>query len=108
MSDRIARATELYQEGRYDEAEEELRPELEASPDDLTARALLSLCRSARLGTGASADDPAGGSADNAVTHADRGWARLREGDARAALDSFREALRLDPELEFARAGAAE
>jgi tetratricopeptide (TPR) repeat protein len=108
MTDHIARATALYREGRYDEAEQELRPELEASPDDLTARALLSLCRSARTGTDESVAGLTGAGAIDAVTYADRGWALLRAADARAALDSFREALRLDPELEFARAGAAE
>jgi tetratricopeptide (TPR) repeat protein len=108
MTDRISRANALYREGRYDEAEQELLPELEASPDDLTARALLSLCRSSRPGTGAAPTSSAGERVIDAVTHAERGWAQLREGDARAALDSFGEAVRLDPALEFARAGAVE
>src|SRR6185295_5916341 len=36
------------------------------------------------------------------------GWALLHAGDAKRALEHFREALRLDPELEFARAGVVE
>jgi hypothetical protein len=39
------------------------------------------------------------------MAHANRGWALLSSGDHRAAMESFREALRLDPELEWARMG---
>ena len=42
---------------------------------------------------------------ENAVTHANQGWARLHAGDFRGALEHFREALRLNPSLEWARAG---
>jgi tetratricopeptide (TPR) repeat protein len=42
---------------------------------------------------------------DNALTHANQGWALLHAGDHRAALVRFREALRLDPQLEWAREG---
>lgn len=42
---------------------------------------------------------------DNALTHSTRGWTELEHGDHREALDHFREALRLDPELETAREG---
>src|SRR5579883_3444342 len=52
---------------------------------------------------GALARDP-----DDAFTHANRGWAYLHEGDPKNALDHFREALRLDPELEYARGGMIE
>jgi tetratricopeptide (TPR) repeat protein len=45
---------------------------------------------------------------DNAVTHANQGWALLERGDHRKALEHFREALRLDPELDWARAGIVE
>lgn len=45
---------------------------------------------------------------DNAYTHANQGWAMLHAGNHQQALDHFREALRLDPELEFARAGIVE
>jgi hypothetical protein len=57
---------------------------------------------SATLGS-ALADDP-----DSALTHANQGWALLHQGKPHQALDHFREALRLDPELEFARAGIVE
>jgi tetratricopeptide (TPR) repeat protein len=45
---------------------------------------------------------------DNAVTHANQGWALLEQRDHRQALEHFREALRLDPNLDWARAGIVE
>jgi tetratricopeptide (TPR) repeat protein len=44
----------------------------------------------------------------NAVTHANQGWAVLQKGDPRAALEHFREALRLDAEFAMARHGIVE
>ena len=52
---------------------------------------------------GALARDP-----ENAVTHANQGWGKLQRGNPAAALESFREALRLDPTLETARLGVIE
>lgn len=45
---------------------------------------------------------------DDALTHANQGWAMLHQGEPYKALEHFREALRLNPELEFARAGIVE
>ncbi len=45
---------------------------------------------------------------EDALTHCNTGWALLHQGDHRGALEHFREALRLDPELEWARAGIVE
>jgi tetratricopeptide (TPR) repeat protein len=42
---------------------------------------------------------------ENAMTHANRGWAQLEAGDHRAAMASFREALRLNPHSEWAKRG---
>jgi tetratricopeptide (TPR) repeat protein len=44
----------------------------------------------------------------NATTHANQGWTYLHEGNHKKALEHFREALRLDPELDWARAGMVE
>jgi tetratricopeptide (TPR) repeat protein len=44
----------------------------------------------------------------NALTHANQGWALLHASDHQGALEHFREALRLDPELDWARAGLVE
>ncbi len=49
------------------------------------------------------AEDP-----EDPDTHASYGFARLQEGDGHQALEHFREALRLDPSHEAARAGLAE
>jgi tetratricopeptide (TPR) repeat protein len=52
---------------------------------------------------GALARDP-----DDAFTHANRGWSLLHEGNPNKALEHFREALRLEPELDYARLGMIE
>jgi tetratricopeptide (TPR) repeat protein len=44
----------------------------------------------------------------NATTHANQGWALLHAGDHKAALEHFREALRINPDLQWARAGIVE
>lgn len=45
---------------------------------------------------------------DNAVTHANLGWTHLHSNRPREARAAFREALRLDPEQEWAREGLLE
>lgn len=45
---------------------------------------------------------------DNAVTHANQGWALLHANEPKKALDHFREALRLEPNMEWARLGVLE
>ena len=42
------------------------------------------------------------------LTHANQGWALLHRGNYQRALEHFREALRIDPELDWARAGIVE
>ena len=45
---------------------------------------------------------------DDAYAHANRGWLLLRQSNPDEALESFRAALRLDPTLDWARAGIVE
>ncbi len=45
---------------------------------------------------------------DNALSHANQGWNSLHQNDPRKAQVHFREALRLDPGLEYAREGMLE
>ena len=45
---------------------------------------------------------------ENAVTHANQGWNYLHNNDPKKALEHFREALRLEPGNEWARAGIVE
>ncbi|HET6246593.1 MAG TPA: tetratricopeptide repeat protein [Tepidisphaeraceae bacterium] len=45
---------------------------------------------------------------EDPLTHANQGWTCLHKGDHRQAMVHFREALRLDPQLQWARAGMVE
>jgi tetratricopeptide (TPR) repeat protein len=45
---------------------------------------------------------------ENAWSHANQGWNCLHQNDPRRAQDHFREALRLEPDLEYARQGMLE
>ncbi|MBX3014516.1 MAG: tetratricopeptide repeat protein [Caldilineaceae bacterium] len=45
---------------------------------------------------------------ENALTHANQGWIALEQNDHQRAMTHFREALRLNPELNWARAGILE
>lgn len=45
---------------------------------------------------------------ENALTHANQGWIALEQRDHGKAMDHFREALRLNPELNWARTGILE
>ena len=88
-------------------AEEGLKADPEhAGCTNLRAMALVKLGRRDEAGTAidaALARDP-----DNAVTHANQGWTLLHRREPRKALEHFREALRLAPDLEWARAGMVE
>jgi Tfp pilus assembly protein PilF len=74
--------------------------------NNLRAMALVKLGRKQEAGAtieAALAREP-----ENAVTHANQGWTYLEKGDPKKALEHFREALRHDPELEWARGGMVE
>lgn len=45
---------------------------------------------------------------DDPYAHANQGWALLHQGDPHKAMEHFREALRLEPGMEWARAGIVE
>jgi len=45
---------------------------------------------------------------EDAFSHANQGWTLLHQGERQKALEHFREALRLEPGMEFARAGIVE
>lgn len=81
---------------------------LEVDPEDGTCASLraLALERLGRTHDAASeAEAAVRRNPDSPEAHAMKGWALLQNGDYRAAQDSFREALRLDPTNEFARSG---
>lgn len=71
--------------------------------ENLRARALVMLGRKVDAGTSlrtALEHDP-----DNPHTHANLGWSLLEQGDTQQAMFHFREALRLNPNNEWARRG---
>ncbi len=73
---------------------------------NLRALALVKLNRREEAGAtivAALARDP-----ENAVTHANQGWTLLQRHQPEKAMEHFREALRLDPELDWARSGIVE
>jgi tetratricopeptide (TPR) repeat protein len=84
---------------------------LKLDPEDigcnnLRAMALVKLGRKEEAGKTLAttlARDP-----ENAYSHANQGWALLHEGKYQKALEHFREALRLEPGLDYARVGIVE
>lgn len=73
---------------------------------NLRAMAMVKLGR--RAEAGATIDAALAKNPDNSLTHANQGWTLLERGESRKALEHFREALRLDPENEWARRGIIE
>jgi tetratricopeptide (TPR) repeat protein len=96
---------------RWKEALNDAQAGLSVDPDHVGCANLRALCL-VKLGRrddagmvleSALAKDP-----ENDVTHANRGWALLHEGRHREAMEHFREALRLNPNQEWARDGIVE
>jgi tetratricopeptide (TPR) repeat protein len=56
----------------------------------------------------ATVNEALGRAPDDALSHANKGWALLHQGQPREALVHFREALRIDPTLEYAQQGIVE
>ncbi len=74
--------------------------------NNLRAIALVKLGRKSEAG--ATIDAALRRNPDNAVTHANQGWTLLEKNQPKEALEHFREALRLDPQNEWARRGIIE
>jgi tetratricopeptide (TPR) repeat protein len=73
---------------------------------NLRAMALVKLGR--RAEAGATIDAALSKNPESALTHANQGWTLLERGDPKRALEHFREALRLDPQNEWAQHGIVE
>ncbi len=73
---------------------------------NLRAMALVKLGR--RTEAGAALGDALSRDPEDALTHANQGWTLLEQRQPDKALEHFREALRLDPNLEWAREGIVE
>lgn len=103
--------TILYVRKQFEPALEVIEQALAREPRHVTALNLRSMVLGKLKRTGeamAAIDAALREDPDNAFTHSTRGWTELEHGDHREALDHFREALRLDPELETAREGLLE
>lgn len=95
----------------WKEAERSARSALELDPDDETASNLLShslrmqnrLDESEEESNRRLARNP-----ENAFSFSTSGWTALQRGDINGAEEKFREALRIDPEMEYAREGLKE
>jgi tetratricopeptide (TPR) repeat protein len=73
---------------------------------NLRVIALVKLGRKSEAGT--TIDAALRRNPDNAVSHANQGWTLLEKNQPKQALEHFREALRLDPQNEWARRGIIE
>ena len=99
------------QERRWQDALNAAEQGLQFNPEhvgctNLRAMAMVKLGRKAEAG--ATIDSALSKNPDNSLTHANQGWTLLEHSDAKKAAEHFREALRLNPENEWARKGIIE
>jgi len=99
------------EKGQWTLALESAEQGLESDPDhdvctNLRAMSLVKLGR--RDEADATIDGALERNPEDAFAHANHGWAMLNRARHQPALEHFREALRLDPQLEWARAGVVE
>lgn len=78
------------------------------SVDGANVRAVALTNLGRRAEAGATIDAALARDPDNATTHANQGWTLLHANRPKEAMSHFAEALRLDPNLEWARAGIVE
>jgi tetratricopeptide (TPR) repeat protein len=100
-----------YEERRWPAALESAERGLESDAEhvgcnNLRAMALIKLGR--RREAGATLDAALARDPEDALSHANRGWTLLEQSEPAKAMEHFREALRLDPTLDWARAGIVE
>src|SRR5947199_251490 len=111
MNPSYQRALILHAQGRYSDAERELRQSLATEPNDPGAHAMLDLWLAQRddyKAATAEAHVAIGLSPEDADSHANQGWTLLHASEPRRAMEHFREALRLEPNHQWARAGIVE
>jgi tetratricopeptide (TPR) repeat protein len=99
------------QQNRNKDAVEAAERGLELDPEDescINVRAIALTNLGKRAEAGAAIAESLANNPLNAQTHANMGWTLLHQGKPKEASEHFREALRLKPDLEWARAGIAE
>jgi tetratricopeptide (TPR) repeat protein len=100
-----------FRRARWQAAREAAEKALEIDPQNVDALNLRAGCLR-KQGRGPSARDQLESALrvnpDDPWTHANLGWTHLEKGDRRKAMGYFRESLRLNPELDWAREGVVE
>jgi Flp pilus assembly protein TadD len=100
-----------FQESRWTEALADANAGLEDDPDHvgcLNLRAQALVMSKDRKSAAATLGKALQRHPDDASLHANTGWACLERGEPKLAMEHFREALRLEPNLEWARRGIVE
>jgi tetratricopeptide (TPR) repeat protein len=100
-----------FQERRWQNALDAAEQGLQFDPEhvgctNLRAMAMVKLGRKSEAGR--TIDTALAKNPDNSLTHANQGWTLLEHGEPKKAAEHFREALRLDPQNEWARRGIIE
>ena len=92
-------------------AQEAAEAGLDLDPEDVACTNLRAMAL-VKLGKSIEAGDALGTALkrapEDAFSHANMGWSFLEQNKPEQAMEHFREALRLDPEMEWARAGIVE
>jgi tetratricopeptide (TPR) repeat protein len=100
-----------YAASRWQPALEAAEAGLAIDPEDVACTNLRGMCL-VKLGrkaeAGATIDAALARNPEIALTHANQGWTLLQQRQPQKAMEHFREALRIDPELEWARLGIVE
>jgi len=105
------KASILLQQKEWKQALEAAEKALEIDAENVSAantRAMALVKLGRRSEAGVTIDSALARDPENAVTHANQGWTKLEAGDHNGAMDNFKEALRLDPNLDWAREGIVE
>lgn len=100
-----------FQKHRWADALEAAEEGLAIDPEHVgctNLRAMALTKQGRREQAGATIDAALARDPESAITHANQGWTLLERGEPKRAMEHFREALRLEPELEWARVGIVE
>ena len=105
------KAALLFQAKQWHDAVASAKQGLQFDPEDSQCRGILTAAMN-QLGQHDAVehlvDETLRKDPEDAFAFANKGWSCLRQGDAKEAIRHFKEALRLEPELEWARVGALE
>ncbi len=105
------RAALLFERSRWQDALAAAEAAVAIDPEHVAAnnfRAMALVKLGRRAEAGQTIDAALARSPEDAFSHANKGWALLEARKPKEALDHFREALRLDPNFEYARLGIIE